>query len=115
MFYYVSFDVMHLFLIFLHSFCNGVRGSPKVFCDKEYLPKGGNGTRNNMIEVRCSVCNQRLFDYVSGEFLIEIKCSRCKNINRLQGRRDKTQKNRHLIYIHKSDVQKGKQLHIAHL
>lgn len=67
------------------------------------------------LEVRCSICNQRLFDYVSGEFLIEIKCSRCKAVNLLQGRRTKTQNNKHLFYIHKSDVQKGKQNHIAHL
>ena len=68
-----------------------------------------------MIDVRCSVCNQRLFDYVEGDFLIEIKCSRCKTVNLLRGRRDKVWNDKHLVYIHKSDVRKGKQLHIAHL
>lgn len=52
---------------------------------------------------------------MSGDFLIEIKCGRCKTINYLQGKRDIERNDRHLIYIHKSDVQKGKQLHIAHL
>ena len=81
----------------------------------KFWVKGARGKIDNKVEVRCSVCNQRLFDYMSGEFLIEIKCSRCKAVNLLQGRRDKTRNNKHLIYIHKSDVQKGKQLHIAHL
>ncbi len=65
-----------------------------------------------MVEVRCSVCNQRLFDYMEGDFVIEIKCSRCKSMNLLQGRRQKTVK---VAYLHNADIQKGKQLHIAHL
>ena len=34
--------------------------------------------------VRCVVCKRRLFDYFAGEFLIEIKCSRCRKINTIQ-------------------------------
>lgn len=51
------------------------------------------------MEVRCRICNKRLFDYVSGDFTIEIKCSRCKAVNVLQGKKDKRLKQRHLIYL----------------
>ena len=32
----------------------------------------------NRIIIRCGKCNQRLFDYISGEVNLEIACSRCK-------------------------------------
>lgn len=34
--------------------------------------------------IRCVACKRRLFDYIAGEFLIEIKCSRCRKINTIQ-------------------------------
>lgn len=32
------------------------------------------------IVIRCKCCNQRMFDYVSGDMHIEMKCSRCKRV-----------------------------------
>ncbi len=36
------------------------------------------------VAIRCAVCKRRLFDFVSGEFVIEIKCARCRKINTIQ-------------------------------
>ncbi len=30
------------------------------------------------IEIRCKHCNHRMFDYISGEMCLEIRCSKCK-------------------------------------
>jgi len=30
------------------------------------------------IIIRCRKCNQRMFDYISGDINIEMKCSRCR-------------------------------------
>lgn len=35
---------------------------------------------DNRIVIRCRKCNQRMFDYVSGDMHIEMKCSRCKRV-----------------------------------
>lgn len=32
------------------------------------------------IEFRCKACNNRLFDYISGDMHIEMKCTRCKRV-----------------------------------
>lgn len=102
MFYCVRCDVICLFLIFLPKcfVSNSIRGSPKNASDKEFLLKGVEEIIENKVEVRCCVCNQRMFDYLSGDFLIEIKCSRCKKVNILQGRSDKPLNRTHLVYIH---------------
>ena len=33
---------------------------------------------DSRIIIRCKKCNQRMFDYISGDVHIEMKCSRCK-------------------------------------
>lgn len=33
---------------------------------------------DNRIIIRCRKCNQRMFDYISGDLHIEMKCCRCK-------------------------------------
>ncbi len=63
------------------------------------IQKGSERIIDNRTEVRCKVCNQRLFDYVEGDFLIEIKCSRCKTINLLQVRKDTLKKKRRVICL----------------
>ena len=35
---------------------------------------------DNRIVIRCRKCNQRMFDYVSVDMHIEMKCSRCKRV-----------------------------------
>lgn len=40
--------------------------------------KGVEEIIENKVEVRCCVCNQRMFDYVSGDFLIEINAADVK-------------------------------------
>ena len=32
------------------------------------------------IVVRCKKCNNRMFDYVSGDLHIEMKCCKCKRV-----------------------------------
>ena len=32
------------------------------------------------IVIRCRKCNQRMFDYISGDVSIEMKCCRCKRV-----------------------------------
>ncbi len=32
------------------------------------------------IIIRCKECNNRMFDYVSGDMHIEMKCARCKRV-----------------------------------
>ena len=32
------------------------------------------------IIIRCGKCNQRLFDYISGDVELEMMCSRCKRV-----------------------------------
>lgn len=32
------------------------------------------------IAIRCKECNNRMFDYVSGDMHIEMKCVRCKRV-----------------------------------
>lgn len=32
------------------------------------------------IVFRCKACNNRLFDYISGDMHIEMKCTRCKRV-----------------------------------
>lgn len=51
--------------------------------DKKELTGRWKAIIEKKIEIRCKVCNQRLFDYLSGSFVIEIKCSRCGSINTL--------------------------------
>ena len=35
---------------------------------------------DNRIIIRCRKCNQRMFDYVSGDMHIEMKCNKCKRV-----------------------------------
>ncbi|MBQ2923187.1 MAG: hypothetical protein IJE60_08920 [Tyzzerella sp.] len=35
---------------------------------------------DNKIVIRCRKCNQRLFDYISGDVELEMMCSRCKRV-----------------------------------
>lgn len=70
---------------------------------------------DNRIEVRCRVCNQRMFDYMSGNFLIEIKCGRCKTVNLLQGKLERAQGRAQIVPVNKAGKQRAKQFHIAHL
>ena len=32
------------------------------------------------IIIRCKKCNQRMFDYISGDVQLEMKCCRCKRV-----------------------------------
>lgn len=34
--------------------------------------------KNDKITIRCKHCNNRMFDYVAGDMILEMKCSRCK-------------------------------------
>jgi len=52
------------------------------------------------IEIRCKVCNQRLFDCVSGSFVIEIKCSRCGNTNILRRKNLNAERSDALVLKH---------------
>lgn len=35
---------------------------------------------NNKIQFCCKRCGHRLFDYIGGEFTIELKCTKCKRV-----------------------------------
>lgn len=35
---------------------------------------------DNRIVIRCKKCNQRMFDYISGDVHIEMKCSKCRRV-----------------------------------
>ncbi len=35
---------------------------------------------DNRIIIRCRKCNQRMFDYISGDVQLEMKCCRCKRV-----------------------------------
>jgi phage FluMu protein Com len=35
---------------------------------------------NNKIQFCCRRCGHRLFDYIGGEFMIELKCEKCKRV-----------------------------------
>ena len=35
---------------------------------------------DNKIVIRCKKCNQRMFDYISGDVHLEMMCSRCKRV-----------------------------------
>ena len=35
---------------------------------------------DNRIIIRCRKCNQRMFDYISGDVNVEMKCCRCKRV-----------------------------------
>ena len=35
---------------------------------------------DNRIVIRCRKCNQRMFDYISGDVQLEMKCCRCKRV-----------------------------------
>lgn len=42
---------------------------------------------NRMIEFRCNRCNHRLFDCeVAGDFRLEMKCVKCRQILSIRGR-----------------------------
>ncbi len=45
------------------------------------------------IEFRCKTCNNRLFDYVSGNMHIEMKCTRCKRVMILKSYTEKIIRN----------------------
>lgn len=30
------------------------------------------------VTIRCKHCNHRIFDYIAGDMVVEIKCSKCK-------------------------------------
>ena len=98
MFCYVNFSKIHLFLIFLWFCFEEVRGPPKDGII-ENIEKGRVWIIDKRMEVRCKVCNQRLFDYMTGDFLIEIKCSRCKTVNLLQVRKDTRRNKKYLIRL----------------
>lgn len=38
-----------------------------------------NNTEDKIV-IRCRKCNQRMFDYISGDVQLEMKCSRCKRV-----------------------------------
>ncbi|MBQ2923569.1 MAG: hypothetical protein IJE60_10885 [Tyzzerella sp.] len=35
---------------------------------------------DNKIVIRCKKCNQRMFDYISGDVHLEMMCSRCRRV-----------------------------------
>lgn len=35
---------------------------------------------NSRIQFCCRRCGHRLFDYIGGEFTIELKCNKCKRV-----------------------------------
>ena len=35
---------------------------------------------DNRIVIRCRKCNQRMFDYISGDVQLEMKCCGCKRV-----------------------------------
>lgn len=35
---------------------------------------------NRQIQFCCKRCGHRLFDYIGGEFTIELKCNKCKRV-----------------------------------
>ena len=35
---------------------------------------------DNKIVIRCRKCNQRMFDYISGDVHLEMMCSRCRRV-----------------------------------
>ena len=47
---------------------------------KEFLYNKGVSLVINKIQFRCRKCNKLLFNYISGDLHIEMKCERCKRV-----------------------------------
>jgi hypothetical protein len=51
--------------------------------DKNVLTNQQKCDMEGLLEFRCIFCHKLLFKWVRGSFVIEIKCTKCKTLNKI--------------------------------